>query len=284
MKKKYLIIIGIVIFVAIYLPIHYYYPFLGIGITTGTFVFCEEGFIQSDNKCIREINVAKSSSQSLEFDGVIIDNSLDKGHWYSFLTNEPFRKFNTGSSGIRLQGIDHIDDLHGKHVHIFGTIMQNGEENISVEKLQILDSLIPTGSPFGKVVREVSFDDLFDNPDPYYNQMITMTGELREHDYPLAYAGVGCDVAQFKTSNEFAPDFNSRHQLYDGTRYISVRIGGSDDVGYSEYEKLPTDLKNKQVTITGVFVPNIKDKGECVHTLYKSGYILTDFEKITAIK
>ena len=52
MKTKLLIIISITIAVIIYLPIHYYYPFLGIGTTTGTFIFCEEGFVQSGNKCV----------------------------------------------------------------------------------------------------------------------------------------------------------------------------------------------------------------------------------------
>src|SRR3989338_8976019 len=53
MKTRLLIIIGITVFVAVYLPIHYYYPFLGIGSTTGTFIFCEEGFHADDrDKCV----------------------------------------------------------------------------------------------------------------------------------------------------------------------------------------------------------------------------------------
>jgi|CXWL01.1.fsa_nt_gi hypothetical protein len=51
MKTRLLIIIGIIIIVAVYLPIHYYYPFLGIGTTTKNFIFCEEGFIQRGNTC-----------------------------------------------------------------------------------------------------------------------------------------------------------------------------------------------------------------------------------------
>lgn len=50
MKTILLIIIGIIV-VVVYLPIHYYYPFLGIGTTTETFVFCEDGFIQRGNTC-----------------------------------------------------------------------------------------------------------------------------------------------------------------------------------------------------------------------------------------
>ena len=47
------------IFVAVYLPIHYYYPFLGIGTTTEIFVFCEEGFIKQDNKCVPDSKISK---------------------------------------------------------------------------------------------------------------------------------------------------------------------------------------------------------------------------------
>jgi len=46
MKTRTLIIIGITVFAA-YLPIHYYYPFLGIGSTTETVVFCEDGFVHA---------------------------------------------------------------------------------------------------------------------------------------------------------------------------------------------------------------------------------------------
>lgn len=62
MKTKFLIIIGIVIFVAIYFPIHYYYPFLGIGTTAGIFVFCEEGFIPSEGTCVPDPKILKDLS------------------------------------------------------------------------------------------------------------------------------------------------------------------------------------------------------------------------------
>ena len=60
--KTRLIIIGIIIFVAVYLPIHYYYPFLGIGTTTEMFVFCEEGFVQHGNKCVPDSKISKEIS------------------------------------------------------------------------------------------------------------------------------------------------------------------------------------------------------------------------------
>ncbi|MFM9874913.1 MAG: hypothetical protein ACKVN8_00845 [Nitrosarchaeum sp.] len=56
MKIRF-IIIGIIIFVAIYLPIHY--TFLGIDTTTKTYLFCEDGFIQSENKCVPDPKISK---------------------------------------------------------------------------------------------------------------------------------------------------------------------------------------------------------------------------------
>ncbi len=52
MKTRHKIIIGIIIAAAIYLPIHYYIPFLGIGSTTETFIFCEEGLTQVNDECV----------------------------------------------------------------------------------------------------------------------------------------------------------------------------------------------------------------------------------------
>lgn len=218
-----------------------------------------------------------------EFDGVIIDQTLSVEHVYYFLTNDTSVN-NTDSSGVRLVGIDNIDNLNGKHAKIFGLLVQKGEDEIKVENLQILGSLIPKGTPTGNIVQKVSFDDLFFNPDKYYNQIITITGELREYDYQLGIAGTGCAYTELKTSDEFIPDFISRHQLYDGNRYIGVRIGSQDDVGYSATQRLPLDLKNKQVTITGMLVPGIMDSGQCIHILHKSGYVLTDFTKIRIVK
>ena len=60
MKTRLWIIIGIVIFAA-YLPIHYYYPFLGIGSTSETIVFSEEGFVQYEDKCVPDSKMYKDS-------------------------------------------------------------------------------------------------------------------------------------------------------------------------------------------------------------------------------
>lgn len=240
-------------------------------------ILIERGWAET----LRNITLEKPD-HSLEFEGVIIDNSLDREHQYFFLTNDPARKFNTGSSGIRLEGIDDKDNLHGKRVKIFGAIEKNGEDKIRVYEIQVLGSLIPKGDSSNNGIFEVSLDELLENPDTYYNQMIRISGELREYDNPLAHTGVGCYVANYTTSDGFVPDFVSRRQLHDENHRIGVRVGSHDDVGYSEFDKLPLSIKNKEVAITGTLIPTIKDSGACNHVIYKSGYILTDLDKIKA--
>lgn len=86
MKTKFLIIIGIIILAVIYLPIHYYYLFLGIGITTGTFVFCENGFVQFDNKCVPDPKILKDISLDGFADGFCPNNMLAQNETGTFLT------------------------------------------------------------------------------------------------------------------------------------------------------------------------------------------------------
>lgn len=255
------------------------YPLVVSGVAGGVpFNFTENIHIPYTS----EDMVANQTSQLEEFDGVIVDQSLDAIHSYSFYTNDTSEKFNIGSNGIWLEGLNNIDGLDGKHVKIFGTLMQvpHREDEIKVDRFQIIGSYVPKGNLPTNVTQQITLDDLYSNPDRYYNQTITISGQLREYDIPIAYAGVGCSSAQFTTNDAFVPDFVSRHQLYDGQNYIGVRIGGPQDVGYSPTDKLPPELKNKAVSVTGVFVPEIHDMGMCMHVLHKSGYILTDFSKI----
>ena len=231
-----------------------------------------------------ESSVTNQTGQQ-EFDGAIVDQSLDARHLYSLYTNDTSTYFDIGSNGIWLDGLDNIDGLDGKHVKIFGTKIQvlHGEDKIKVDNFQIIGSYIPPANPTGNITLQVTLGQLYSNPDKYYNQTVTIMGQLREYDYPLAYAGVGCILSQYTTNETFVPDFASRHQLYDGQDYVGVRIGGAGDVGYSPTERLPADLKNQSVYVTGIFVPEIHDTGMCMHVLHKSGYILTDFSKIRPI-
>lgn len=236
--------------------------------------------VTSGQEITQVIQVIRPGDETLEeFEGVIFDKRLGTAHWYSFFTNDLFKTFNTDSNGIKLEGINSINDLHGKVVKISG-IRTERDLGVKVYELFILDSLIPKGNSVTKDIWDVSLDSLYDDPDQYYNRFIRITGELREQENNLGYAGVGCDTAKYTTSDEFLPDFPSTHKLYVDEKLVGVRIGSPNDLGKAESIKLPMELKNKQVVITGLFVPNIVDKGECNHVLHKSGYILTDFEKI----
>ncbi len=232
-----------------------------------------------------QLGVINQTSQMTEFDGVIVDQRLDVMHSYSFYTNDTSEKFNIGSNGIGLEGLDNIDGLDGKYIKIFGTLVQTlyHEDEIKVDKFKITGSLVPKANPTKNMSQQITLDELYSNPDKYYNQTVTIMGQLREYDNPIAYAGVGCSSAQFTTNESFVPDFISRNQLYNGQNYIGVRIGGPDDVGYSPTERLPADLKNKSVFVTGIFVPEIYDTGMCMHVLHESGYLLTNFDKIQPI-
>ena len=82
MKTKYKIIIGIIIAAAIYLPIHYYIPFLGIGSTTETFIFCEEGYAEFRGECTPIIESTESelepqSAIQTKAKQLVIDNIME---------------------------------------------------------------------------------------------------------------------------------------------------------------------------------------------------------------
>ena len=220
-----------------------------------------------------------------EIEGVIIDQRLGKeSHEYHFFTNE-ISKISTGSSGIRLEGIDHRDDLDGKYVKLFGSISKKGEEIITVNEIQVLYSVIPTGLQ-EEMILQTSVDEIHANPNQYYNQMIVIKGQLREHDADvMVHSGVGCDNAKFTTSDDFVAEYVSSQQLYDdkGDKHLGVRIGSADNIGISKSERLPIELKNNQVEITGLFVPTVKVMNWCNAIIYNSGYVLTDFEKIKVV-
>ncbi len=215
----------------------------------------------------------------ISLEGVIVDGEWGPEPVYSFFTNEPYVIFNTGSSGIRLDGINAKDDMHGKVVELVGTRMDR-DLGIDVMEIVVLDSLIPKQSIPDGTVYEVSLDELMSNPGKYHNQMIMISGQLEEWEHPLGIAGVGCNTARYTTSDEFVSDFPSSRHLYDEDTKIGVRIGSPDDLGQVQ-ESLPLELKNNHVLVEGLFVPNVVVKGSCEHTIHKSGYILTELDGIT---
>lgn len=250
------------------------------------FMDCYYGIYPEDNY-LDELEYEEKQTHGVtkEFEGIIIDQQLGKEfHEYHFYTNE-LSKINTGSLGIRLDGIDHMDDLDGKYVKLFGSIFKKGEEIIAVDDVQILYSVTPTGIPRDGLLY-ASINEIHANPDKYYNQTIIINGELREHDADvMVHSGVGCNNAKYTTNDEFVAEFISSQQLYDEDgKHLGVRIGNPDNIGISKLERLPIELKNNQVEITGIFVPILRDMNSCNTIIHKSGYILTDFSKITPLE
>lgn len=209
----------------------------------------------------------------ITLEGVVIDNTNSgEKPVYRFFTNEPYVVFNTGSDGIRLEGLEDNDNLHGKIVKLSG-IRTDRDLSIRVNDVTVLDSLIPSGNVPGKVVREVSLDEIYKNPDKYYNQMISVSGSLEEYEHGLANIGVGCHTARYTASSEFVPDFPSSRHLYSGEKKIGVRMH-HDDLGKVE-NPLLDEMNTNKTTVTGVLIPNVVAGGKCEHVIYKSGYLLT---------
>lgn len=219
----------------------------------------------------------------IQLEGVIMDMRLGPDHQYSFFTNDFRYTFNTGSEGITLEGINNKDDLHGKIVTLSGIRMQR-DLGIKVDDIVVTGSLIPspiTTNPVltGKDILDVSLDALYENPDQYYGRFVRIAGELSEYEDDIAYAGVGCNTAKYTTNDEFISDFPSSRHLKDGDKSIGVRIETSDDLGRVT-EPLPDELKMNKVTIMGIFIPNVVEKGDCDHVIHKSGFLLTKLDDI----
>jgi hypothetical protein len=239
----------------------------------------------SENMEFESFSIVEGTKIQLE--GVIMDMRLGPDHQYSFFTNDAHYSFNTGSEGITLEGINNKDDLHGKIVKLSGTRTQR-DLGIKVDDLVELGSLITSpkiSNPVltAKHIFDVSLDELYENPDQYYNRFIRVAGELSEHEMEILYAGSGCHTAKYMTSDDFVSDFPISRHLQDGEKNIGVRIGTSDDLGKVK-ELLPDELKTNKVTVMGVFVPNVIEQGICDHVIHKSGYILTKLDDIEVVE
>ncbi len=218
-------------------------------------------------------------------EGLIIDRWGGSKHRYHFFTNEPYMKFNTGSGGIKLDGIiNQDDDLNGKIVMLSG-VHTKRDLSIRVDDFEVLGSIFPIINPTSNLIHDVSMWELTGNPDMYYNQTVRVAGMLTEHEHHLVSTGVGCSNAMYTTSDEFSSDFPSSRQLSDGEgKRIGVRIGSHNDLGKVE-NLLPFEYKYNPVEIQGLFVPNlIENVKGCKHVIHKSGYILTEMENIHILK
>ena len=221
--------------------------------------------------------------KEISIEGLIIDRWGGSKHRCHFFTNEPYMKFNTGSSGINLDGINQQDNLNGKIVMLSG-VHTKRDLSIRVNDFEILESVFPDVNPTSSLIHDVSMWELTGNPDLYYNQTIRVAGMLTEHEHDLGIAGVGCSNAMYATSDEYFSDFPSSRQLNDGEKRVGVRIGSHDDLGKAEI-LLPFEYKDNPVEIQGLFVPNLIEKGKgCKHVIHKSGYILTEMENIYVLK
>lgn len=211
---------------------------------------------------------------------------LDSAPQYSLFTNDPRFTFNTGSNGINLVGLHNENDLNGKIVKLSGIRTQR-DLRIYVNEYEIINSLIPSPKNLdvsnAKDILDISLDELYGNPEKYYNKFVRVTGDLSEYENHIAYAGVGCDTAKYELSDEFASDFPSSRHLQDGDKIIGVRIGTSDDLGKVK-ELLPDELKTNKVTVMGIFVPSVVERGDCYHTIHKSGYILTKLDDVEVVE
>lgn len=266
----------------------YYRDFAGLpdGVSEEEYEKCADAIFEkrkhiSESREIESFSIVEGTKIQLE--GVIVDMRLDSAHQYSLFTNDPRYTFSTGSSGINLVGIHNEDDLHGKIVKLSGTRTQR-DLGIYVDDFEVIDSLIPSPKIVNPVLTakhifNVSLEELYENPDQYYNRFVRVAGELSEYEREILYAGVGCDTAKYTVSNEFVSDFPSSRHLQDGEKIIGVRIGTHDDLGKVK-ESLPEELKTNKVTVMGIFTPSVVERGHCEHTIHKSGYILTKLEDI----
>jgi len=268
------------------------------GIHLRNLVGLPEGITEEEyEKCADSIyEKRKTMSEKMEFEsfsivegtkihleGVIMDMRLGPDHQYSFFTNDHRYTFNTGSEGIALEGINDKDDLHGKIVNLSGIRTQR-DLGIKVDDIVVTGSLTPspiTTNPVltGKDILGVSLDALYENPDQYYGRFVRIAGDLSEYEDDIAYVGVGCNTAKYTTSDEFVSDFASSRHLKDGDKSIGVRIETSDDLGRVT-EPLPDKLKTNKVTVMGIFVPNVVERGDCDHVIHKSGFLLTKLDDI----
>ncbi|MCA9827753.1 MAG: hypothetical protein KC444_05090 [Nitrosopumilus sp.] len=222
----------------------------------------------------------------VELEGIIVDMRLDSAHQYLLFTNDPRFIFSTGSNGINLTGLHDENNISGKIVKLSGTRMPR-DLGIHVDSYETTSSLIPSYGTLNisnaKDILDVSIAEIYENPEQFYNRFIRVVGDLSEYETHIAYAGVGCTTAKYEISDEFSSDFSSSRHLQDGEKIIGVRIGAHDDLGKVN-EPLSDELKSNKVTVMGVFVPSVVEKGNCNHTIHKSGYILTEFDRIKILE
>jgi hypothetical protein len=240
---------------------------------------------------------------TISVEGVILKSLPDRHEsTYYFFTNDNIGSVKTGATGIPLeinQDKTIPTDLHGKVIKLRGQMFLEPFSKIFVEDLQIVRDLIPTLSYNITDYREieqsngktktVTMNELFQNPAKYYWKHVSVKGLLKERG-AVGVPSIECISVNFEESQEFRfESFRSPYVLegivHDNDVAVDARLGirleSGKEYKFVDWERLPPDLKDKNVVVDGVFQPTVSNSGICKAVLHPAGYILTTFDKIT---
>ncbi|MGQ0771602.1 MAG: hypothetical protein ACT4NT_02350 [Nitrososphaerota archaeon] len=236
-------------------------------------------------------------------EGVILKSMPDRHEsTYYFFTNDNIGSIKTGATGIPLeinQDKMRPTDLHGKVVKLKGQMFLEPFSKIFVDDLQIVRDLIPTLSynitdaleieqSDGKT-EMVTMNELFQNPAKYYWKQVSVKGLLKERG-AVGIPAIECININFEESQEFRFEaFRSPYVLegivHDNNVAVEARLGirleSGEEYKFIDWERLPPDLKDKNIVVNGMFRPTVSNSGICKAVLHPAGYILTTFDKIT---
>lgn len=240
---------------------------------------------------------------TISVEGVILKSLPDRHEsTYYFFTNDNIGNVKTGTTGIPLeinQDKTISTDLHGKVIKLRGQMFLEPFSKIFVEELQIVRDLIPTlnynitdymeiEKSDGKT-KMVTMNELFQNPAKYYWKQVSVKGLLKERG-AVGVPAIECISVNFEESQEFRFEaFRSPYVLegivHDNDVAVDARLGirleSGEEYKFVDWERLPPDLKDKNVVVNGMFQPTVSNSGICKAVLHPAGYILTTFDKIT---
>lgn len=242
---------------------------------------------------------------TISVEGAVLKSLPDKHDpTYHFFTNDNIGSIRTGTTGIPLEiDQDKIGtvDLHGKVIKLKGQMFLEPFSKIFVEDLQIVRDLIPALSynitDYMEIERSdgktemVTMNELFQNPAKYYWKQVSVKGLLKERG-AVGVPSIECISVNFEESQEFRFEaFRSPYVLegiiYDNDVAVDTRLGirleSGEEYKFVDWERLPPDLKDKNVVVDGMFQPTVSNSGICKAVLHPAGYILTTFDKITIV-
>ncbi|MFY9301291.1 MAG: hypothetical protein WAO91_08900 [Candidatus Nitrosotenuis sp.] len=242
---------------------------------------------------------------TISVEGVILKSMPDRHEsTYYFFTNDNIGSVKTGATGIPLeinQDKTIPTDLHGKVIKLRGQMFLEPFSKIFVEDLQIVRDLIPALSynitDYMEIERSdgktemVTMNELFQNPAKYYWKQVSVKGLLKERG-AVGVPSIECISVNFEESQEFRFEaFRSPYVLegivHDNDVAVDARLGirleSGKEYKFVDWERLPPDLKDKNVVVAGMFQPTVSNSGICKAVLHPAGYMLTTFDKITIV-